>query len=117
PLPGATADAAAAALTAFPDATEWEDGDIVVLPGDTPLLRATTLAALVREHRTSDAACTVLSARLVHPGGHDRVMRDKDTRVSRIVEHALATEEERGLEEVNTSIYCFRRTLQAPALR
>ena len=44
-------------------------------------------------------------------------MHDKDERVSRIVEHALASEEEREIEEVNTSIYCFRRSLLAPALR
>src|SRR5207253_5822828 len=112
-----TGDAVASALTSFPDDIEAEDGDIVVLPGDTPLLRATTLAALVREHRTTDAAATVLSARLEQPGGHDRVVRDKDARVSRIVEHALADEDEREIEEVNTSIYCFRRGLLAPALR
>jgi bifunctional UDP-N-acetylglucosamine pyrophosphorylase/glucosamine-1-phosphate N-acetyltransferase len=112
-----TGDAASVALTAFPDDLDADDGDIVVLPGDTPLLRATTLAALVREHRTSDAACTVLSARLDYPGGHDRVVRDKDSRVSRIVEHVLADEDEREIEEINTSIYCFRRSLLAPALR
>ncbi|MBV9412280.1 MAG: hypothetical protein JO148_11835 [Acidimicrobiia bacterium] len=51
------------------------------------------------------------------PGGHERVIHDKDDRVSRIVEHALASEEERAIAEVNTSIYCFRRSLLAPALR
>jgi bifunctional UDP-N-acetylglucosamine pyrophosphorylase/glucosamine-1-phosphate N-acetyltransferase len=116
-VPRGTGDAASVALTAFPDDDEAEDGDIVVLPGDTPLLRPATLAALVREHREQDAACTVLSAHLDHPGGHERVVHDKDERVSRIVEHALATEEEREIEEVNTSIYCFRRSLLAPALR
>src|SRR5437868_3290470 len=59
----------------------------------------------------------MLSAWLARPGGHERVLHDKDERVSRIVEHALATEDERAVEEVNTSIYCFRRSLLAPALR
>src|SRR5437588_1557533 len=116
-VPRGTGDAASVALTAFPDDLDAEDGDIVVLPGDTPLLRPATLAALVREHREADAACTVLSAWLARPGGHERVLHDKDERVSRIVEHALATEDERAVEEVNTSIYCFRRSLLAPALR
>ena len=116
-VPRGTGDAASVALTAFPDDLEVEDGDIVVLPGDTPLLRPTTLAALVRDHREQDAACTVLTAHMAHPGGHERIVHDKDERVSRIVEHALATEEEREIEEVNTSIYCFRRSLLAPALR
>ena len=116
-VPRGTGDAASVALTAFPDDLESEDGDIVVLPGDTPLLRPATLAALVREHRATDAACAVLTARMDRPGGHERIVHDKDDRVSRIVEHALATEEERAILEVNTSIYCFRRSLLAPALR
>jgi bifunctional UDP-N-acetylglucosamine pyrophosphorylase/glucosamine-1-phosphate N-acetyltransferase len=116
-VPRGTGDAASVALTAFPDDDEVEDGDIVVLPGDTPLLRPTTLASLVREHREQDAACTVLTTHMDQPGGHERVVHDKDERVSRIVEHALATEDEREIEEVNTSIYCFRRSLLAPALR
>ncbi|MBV8984795.1 MAG: bifunctional N-acetylglucosamine-1-phosphate uridyltransferase/glucosamine-1-phosphate acetyltransferase [Acidimicrobiia bacterium] len=116
-VPRGTGDAASVALTAFPDDLDSEDGDIVVLPGDTPLLRPATLAALVRDHREQDAACTILSAHMAHPGGHERIVHDKDERVSRVVEHALATEEEREIEEVNTSIYCFRRSLLAPALR
>jgi bifunctional UDP-N-acetylglucosamine pyrophosphorylase/glucosamine-1-phosphate N-acetyltransferase len=116
-VPRGTGEAASVALTAFPDDLDSEDGDIVVLPGDTPLLRPATLAALVREHREQDAACSILTAHMAHPGGHERIVHDKDERVSRIVEHALATEEEREIEEVNTSIYCFRRSLLAPALR
>jgi bifunctional UDP-N-acetylglucosamine pyrophosphorylase/glucosamine-1-phosphate N-acetyltransferase len=116
-VPRGTGDAASVALTAFPDDLESEDGDIVVLPGDTPLLRPATLAALVREHRGQDAACTILTAHADQPGGQERIVHDKDARVTKIVEHALATEEERELDEVNTSIYCFRRSLLAPALR
>jgi bifunctional UDP-N-acetylglucosamine pyrophosphorylase/glucosamine-1-phosphate N-acetyltransferase len=116
-VPRGTGDAASVALTAFPDDLDSEDGDIVVLPGDTPLLRPATLAALVRTHREADAAATVLSAWMAEPGGHERVLHDKDERVTRIVEHALATEDEREIEVINTSIYCFRRSLLAPALR
>ena len=44
-------------------------------------------------------------------------MRGKDGRVAGVVEHADATAEEREIDEINTSIYCFRRGLLAPALR
>jgi bifunctional UDP-N-acetylglucosamine pyrophosphorylase/glucosamine-1-phosphate N-acetyltransferase len=44
-------------------------------------------------------------------------VRDKDGRVARVVEHADASPEERDISEINTSIYCFRRSLLAPALR
>ena len=111
-----TGDAASVALTAFPD-DDIEDGDIVVLPGDTPLLHPHTLAALVREHRVTDAAATLLTSRLADPTGYGRVVRGKDDRVARVVEEADASVEERDIDEVCTSIYCFRRSVLAPALR
>jgi bifunctional UDP-N-acetylglucosamine pyrophosphorylase/glucosamine-1-phosphate N-acetyltransferase len=112
-----TGDAMAVALTAFPDDDDDDGGDIVVLPGDTPLLRPPTLAALVRHHRTARAAATVLTAEVADPSGYGRVVRGKDNRVARIVEQADATEEQRQIREVNTGIYCFRRSVLAPGLR
>ena len=111
-----TGDAVLVALTAFPD-DDIDDADIVVLPGDTPLLRPPTLAALVRAHRRAEAAATVLTAVLDEPTGYGRVVRDKNDRVARIVEQSDATEEELAVKEVNTSIYVFRRSVLAPALR
>jgi bifunctional UDP-N-acetylglucosamine pyrophosphorylase / glucosamine-1-phosphate N-acetyltransferase len=115
-----TGDAVAVALTAFPDDVgdpDAGDGDLIVVPGDTPLLRPQTLAALVKAHRQSDAAATLLTAVLDDPTGYGRVVRGKDERVRRVVEHKDADEEEREIGEINTSIYCFRRSVLAPALR
>src|SRR5436190_21823827 len=56
-----TGDAVSVALTAFPD--DDEDGDLIVLPGDAPLLRPSTLGELVATHRSDDAAATLLTAR------------------------------------------------------
>lgn len=114
-VPRGTGDAASTALTVFPDDVDVED-DIVVVPGDTPLLRPETLATLAREHRLSDAAATLLTAHVPDPFGYGRVVRSRD-KVERVVEHADATEEELLIDEVNTSIYCFRRNLLAPTLR
>jgi len=115
-----TGDAASVALTAFPDDDSdagEDDGDIVVLPGDTPLVRPSTLGSLVHAHREANAAATLLTARLADTTGMGRVVRAKDGRVSRIVEALDATEAELEIDEVATSIYCFRRNLLAPALR
>jgi bifunctional UDP-N-acetylglucosamine pyrophosphorylase/glucosamine-1-phosphate N-acetyltransferase len=111
-----TGDAVSVGLTVFPDDLDEED-DLIVVPGDTPLLRAETLAGLARAHDESDAAATVLTARLPDPTGYGRIVRGKDGRVEAIVDHWDATEEERAIDEVNVSIYCFRRGLLAPALR
>jgi bifunctional UDP-N-acetylglucosamine pyrophosphorylase/glucosamine-1-phosphate N-acetyltransferase len=59
----------------------------------------------------------MLSAVLEDPTGYGRVLRGKDDRVERIVEQRDATEQELLVREVNTSIYVFRRSLLAPALR
>ena len=77
----------------------------------------TTLAGLVAAHRAAGAAATLLTARLPDPTGYGRVVRGKDDRVVRIVEQADATDEEQEIDEINTSIYCFRRSVLAPALR
>jgi bifunctional UDP-N-acetylglucosamine pyrophosphorylase/glucosamine-1-phosphate N-acetyltransferase len=131
PVRRGTGQAVSTALTAFfdddftfsesgdaDDADEGDDGgDVVVVPGDAPLLRRVTLAALVDAHRRSGAAATLLSARMPDPHGYGRVVRGRDDAVVRIVEELDATSEELTIDEVATSVYCFRRSLLAPALR
>jgi bifunctional UDP-N-acetylglucosamine pyrophosphorylase/glucosamine-1-phosphate N-acetyltransferase len=115
-----TGDAVAVGLTGLPDDEDSldDESDVLVLPGDTPLLRAETIAALVTEHRLSGAACTILTARMDDPTGYGRIVRTgKDERVARIVEQADATADELDIDEVNTGIFCFRRNLLSPALR
>ena len=113
-----TGDAVSVGLTAFPpEELDDSEADLLVLPGDTPLLRPASLAALVEAHRSADAACSVLTARMDDPTGYGRVVRGRDDRVDRIVEQSDATAAEQEIDEVNTSIYCFRASLLAPALR
>jgi bifunctional UDP-N-acetylglucosamine pyrophosphorylase/glucosamine-1-phosphate N-acetyltransferase len=109
-----TGDAVAVALTAF-DA-DAED-DVLIMPGDQPLFRPETLRSLVERHRSADAAVTVLTARVPDPTGLGRIVRDRQGRVRRIVEHRDATDEERTIDEINTSVYCCRLDVLAPALR
>ena len=94
-----------------------DESTVVVMPGDTPLLRADTIKRLVDEHERSGNAATLLTAVLDEPYGYGRVLRAKDERVVRIVEERDATPAERAICEVNTSIYAFKRGLLGPALR
>src|SRR4051812_22089155 len=110
-----TGDATSVALTVFPD--DDDDGGVLVLPGDPPLRRSPPIATLVREPRLTEAACTILTAASDDAAGYGRVIRGKDDRVVRIVEERDANEDERAVTEWNTAIYCFRRSLLAPALR
>jgi bifunctional UDP-N-acetylglucosamine pyrophosphorylase/glucosamine-1-phosphate N-acetyltransferase len=115
PVQLGTGDALSVALTAFNDDDEGDD--VLVLPGDTPLLLPATLVQLVEAHRSSGAAATLLTARLEDPRGYGRVVRSRDGRVAAIVEDVDATSEQREVNEVGTSIYVFRRSVLAPALR
>jgi len=112
-----TGDALAVGLTALPESLADADGDVVVMPGDTPLVRAPTLASLVRHHRAADAAATLLTALLDDPNGYDRVVRGKDEAVVKVVEDDEVTADESDVEEVATTIHCFRHSMLAPALR
>ena len=61
------------------------EGDLLVLNGDVPLLRAETIANLLERHRSSGAAVTLLTARLADPTGYGRVFADDAAQVSAIV--------------------------------
>ena len=101
--PRGTADATRVALEALDEV----QGQILVVPGDTPLLNFHSLKALVLEHEARHAAASFMSARATDPTGYGRVIRDEDGRVLKIVEHREATEQERSVDEINTSVYVF----------
>jgi bifunctional UDP-N-acetylglucosamine pyrophosphorylase/glucosamine-1-phosphate N-acetyltransferase len=112
-----TGDAAGVGLGAFEDDEGDDDAHVLVVPGNAPLLRTTTIEMLAREHIESGAAATVLTASLADPSGYPRVVHGKGGRVVRLVEHDDAAPDELAIGEVGTGVYCFRRSLLAPALR
>ncbi|HEV3475156.1 MAG TPA: bifunctional UDP-N-acetylglucosamine diphosphorylase/glucosamine-1-phosphate N-acetyltransferase GlmU, partial [Actinomycetota bacterium] len=82
--------------------------DVLVLPGDNPLITADMLRSLIRLHRRRDPAVTVLSTEVEDPKGYWRLIRKGD-RFEKVVEESAATEEELASREVATSVYAFRR--------
>jgi bifunctional UDP-N-acetylglucosamine pyrophosphorylase/glucosamine-1-phosphate N-acetyltransferase len=89
---------------------------VVVLPGDAPLVRTETLRALVAAHRAGHAAATILSAVVSDPSGYGRVVRKSETQVGAIVEESQLSDEQREINEINSSIYCFTLDKLWPAL-
>jgi len=81
-------------------------GPILVLPGDMPLLSVETIERLVGHHSATGAAATILTAVVDRPHGYGRVLR-QGGRVKRIVEDRDATDDEKRVAEINTSVYCF----------
>lgn len=112
-----TGHAVASALTAILEAVGDEDADVVIVPGDTPLLRRSTILQLLERHQASQAAITVLSAYVEDPTGYGRIVRERDGQFGRIVEDRDASSEERLISEVNTSVMVVRAELLGPGLR
>src|SRR5260370_42057121 len=88
----------------------------IVLPGDAPLIRPETLKSLLATHRAGNAAATILSAVLADPSGYGRIVRKSETQVGAIVEESQLAPEQRELNEINSSIYCFTLAKLCPAL-
>lgn len=89
------------------DAMSDVEGSIVVLSGDSPLLRARTIASLVEARESANAAAVVLTTRLADPTGYGRIVRDAAGMMSGIVEHKDLRDDQLGIGEVNTGTYCF----------
>ena len=83
-------------------------GDVLVLSGDVPLLDVDTLGALIRDHRSSQGAITLLSAVLDDATGYGRIVRATHGGVERIVEQKDATAAEAAIAEINAGVYVFR---------
>lgn len=82
-----------------------DTSDVLILSGDVPLVRASTLSDLVQAHRTNANDCTVLTTSIPDPTGYGRVIVDADGAIDRIVEHKDATDAERAINVINSGIY------------
>lgn len=99
------------------DAVGVIDGTVIVTYGDTPLLRAATLAGLASEHAATGNAVTVLTAEFSDPSGYGRIIRDADGALAEIVEERDATAEQRTITEINSGVYAFSGSLLADAAK
>jgi bifunctional UDP-N-acetylglucosamine pyrophosphorylase / glucosamine-1-phosphate N-acetyltransferase len=89
-------------------------GDLLVLNGDVPLLRTSTLEALLSTHKKHQNAATILTAQIPDPKGYGRVFCDSNNLLREIVEDRDCTDAQRQNRRVNAGIYCFNwQKLQA----
>ena len=81
--------------------------DVVVLCGDTPLIKATMVRSLIDEHRAQKSDLTLITTRLKKPSGYGRIIVDVRGKLMRIVEEFDASESEKKISLVNTGTYCI----------
>jgi bifunctional UDP-N-acetylglucosamine pyrophosphorylase/glucosamine-1-phosphate N-acetyltransferase len=90
--------------------------DVLVLPGDEPLVTGDQLRALLAIHRRRDVAAVVQTTEPEDARGFARVIRDGRGEFVRLAEGSDATREERAVTEVATAVYAFRREALYAAL-
>jgi bifunctional UDP-N-acetylglucosamine pyrophosphorylase/glucosamine-1-phosphate N-acetyltransferase len=110
--PRGTADAVAKAGPLL----EGHAARILVVNGDTPLLRPETLRELMAQHERTGAAATFLSCNVPDPDGLGRVVRDGSGAIVGVLEDAELAPAQREIAEINAGAYCFDAAWLWPAL-
>jgi len=95
---------------------EKHNGPVLILYGDTPLLRNETLESLINKHIKYSAGMTVLTSYLENPTGYGRIIKDEEGQLIDIVEEQDADLQIKRINEINTGLYCFSPNLLADAL-
>ncbi len=111
-----TGHAVRVGLDALRDAAGTTDGTVVVMAGDTPLLRGETIAALVADHDAAGRAITILTGEVADPFGYGRVIRDGAGAVTAIVEEKDADETQAAVREINSGVFAFDGAFLGDAL-
>lgn len=92
------------------------DGDVLVLSGDVPLLRKSTIDKMLKIHRKADNGATILTAMFENPHGYGRVIRKNNDTLDYIIEEKDCNDEQRKIKEINAGIYIFKSKELFPAL-
>lgn len=111
--PLGTADAVKEALPALKNFK----GPVLILYADNPLLKKDTIKKLLEHHIKNNLDATLLTAKMEKPAGYGRVLRDRYSSISGIVEEKDADDFQKDIQEINTGIACFKKERLSSALR
>jgi bifunctional N-acetylglucosamine-1-phosphate-uridyltransferase/glucosamine-1-phosphate-acetyltransferase GlmU-like protein len=95
---------------------ELFDGDVLILSGDVPLLKAETVMKFLNYHYGNSFQASLLSAIFENPFGYGRVIRKEDGTFIETIEEKDATDEQRKIKEINSGIYIVDSVLLFEAL-
>ncbi len=82
-------------------------GEVLILCGDTPLIKEETLKKFVDFHNSKESDITVMSAIFDTPANYGRIVRNSNNSLKCIVEEKDASYEEKLIKEINAGIYCL----------
>ncbi|MEW6520371.1 MAG: NTP transferase domain-containing protein [Thermodesulfobacteriota bacterium] len=93
-------------------------GDVVmILCGDTPLIRTETLQAMVSEHLAGSHKLTVMTTVMDDPTNYGRIIVSDSGHVQEIVEEKDASPAQKKIKEINAGIYCVEKNFLFSALQ
>lgn len=84
---------------------EDKEGVTIIICGDTPLVKESTLQEMIRLHQESGAGATILTAEMDNPNGYGRIIRDEQGLVTAIVEQKDCSKEQALIKEINAGTY------------
>lgn len=87
------------------------EGPVLILYGDTPLLRKETIAEFVKEHQQRSSDLTVMTAIFDDPEGYGRIVKDDEDNLTAIVEEKDADSEIKQIKEINSGVNCIDSSL------
>jgi len=94
-----------------------QSGQVMILCGDTPLIRPETLQKMIDDHQRNRATVTLMTTVLDDPFGYGRVISDEHGNIVRIVEQKDADDNQQNIREINTGIYLVERKFLFQALQ
>ncbi len=83
-------------------------GDLIVLSGDTPLIRGSSVKRVLSTHKRHSNTITFVTTEVPDASGYGRIVRDKKGNFTRIVEEKDADPEIKAIREINAGLYCFK---------
>jgi bifunctional UDP-N-acetylglucosamine pyrophosphorylase/glucosamine-1-phosphate N-acetyltransferase len=86
---------------------EEHEGAVLILYGDTPLLRKESIAEFVKEHQLNNSDLTVMTAMLDDPEGYGRIVKDENNNLTAIIEEKDADLETKSIKEINSGVNCI----------
>ncbi len=99
------------------NAIDEETDTVMILCGDTPLVRTETLQAMYSFHQQQGASLTLMTTVLETPTNYGRIICDNNDRILGIVEQKDATSEQLEIQEINAGIYCVEKSVLFSALK
>ncbi len=89
-------------------AIDTMEGSVMILCGDTPLIRSETLQAMLDNHNKQNSTLTVMTTILDNPTHYGRIICNSSGDVQAIVEEKDASSEQKAIQEINAGIYCIK---------